>query len=202
MGRKEQIDMTAEEDRTALVGSSFDSFLEEEGIKDEVEAGARKAVAEFEQEVSVEDAEVAKSKVNDCGHPLTAVVSRGKGEGATSFCAICEAEARAMSVAGVQCVVCKEEIEGSHYHCSNYGGDDVCLKCHSKMSRHLCVYLKDDLPTEGLAHSYDQYTDILTIEGTKYAGALFRSLSFAPIGAVLRVVNRQDGVITVEEEPK
>ena len=267
MGRKEQIDQTIEEDRAALgkkknVGSSFDSFLEGEGIKDEVEAGAQAAVAElgtmgrcqrvwmdqrsleeiqceddatsqaveengkvidvcqmhaeqiaelyekhpwvfkdaktaFAEEEAAEDAAVAESKTMGCGHPTTAVVTSGRGDGATSYCAICEAEARAMSIPGVDCAVCDKEIEGSHYCCVNYGGEPVCPKCHEAMSNHVCVFQFDELPTEGLAYQYDQDTDVITIEGVKYAGEVFRTLSFAPIGTKLQIEGREGGTVTV-----
>jgi hypothetical protein len=50
-----------------------------------------------------------------------------------------------------------------------------------------------------LEMSYDQLTDIATIGGVKYSGALFRhfSLETAP-GRWMRVKSREDGVITVE----
>lgn len=45
---------------------------------------------------------------------------------------------------------------------------------------------------------YDTQTDVLTIEGVKYAGDVFRNLGIAPLGAIFRLVNRrEDGVITL-----
>lgn len=46
---------------------------------------------------------------------------------------------------------------------------------------------------------YDPYTDTITIEGTRYAGALFRD-GFginAAVGQVLRIDKHEDGVVTV-----
>jgi len=48
-----------------------------------------------------------------------------------------------------------------------------------------------------LTHSYSGLTDVMEIEGVKYAGELFRRFSFAPIGAYLQIVGREDGVVSV-----
>lgn len=152
---------------------------------------------EFEQELAKEDAGVAESKLQECGHPRTAIVSKGKGELSTSFCSICEAEARAMSSFGTECIVCEAEIEGSYYCCVNYGEEPVCLACHNKMLSHVCLYQQDDLPTQGLAYQYDEDTDVLTVEGIKYAGSVFRAFGIAPIGTTFKIVERKDGIVTV-----
>ena len=50
-----------------------------------------------------------------------------------------------------------------------------------------------------LAVSYDADSDVLTIEGTRYAGSLFRALGaqgFA-VGARLEIIARDDGVISL-----
>lgn len=45
--------------------------------------------------------------------------------------------------------------------------------------------------------NYDQANDVLTIEGIRYSGNLFRELGFAPIDTCLKIVSRHDGVVTV-----
>ncbi len=51
---------------------------------------------------------------------------------------------------------------------------------------------------KSLTYSFEPApVDVMTIEGIRYSGELFRSFGIAPIGALLRIVNRQDGVITV-----
>lgn len=153
---------------------------------------------EFEKEMLDEDTAEAEAKLQDCGHPGAAIVSRGRGNKAVSFCSMCEADARAMSDIGNDCAMCGNLIVGSHYLCVNVGDKPVCLGCHSKMLAHQCRYQSDALPTVGLAYDYDQRNDILTIEGMKYAGDVFRSMGFVPVGAVFRVEGRKDGVITLK----
>ena len=52
-----------------------------------------------------------------------------------------------------------------------------------------------------LQHEYDERLDVLTVEGVKYSGSLFRALSFgAAIGDWLQVVERKDGVITLRSK--
>jgi hypothetical protein len=48
---------------------------------------------------------------------------------------------------------------------------------------------------------YDEATQTLTIHGVKYAEELFRAFAFDCPGTMLRIVNRQDGTITVERIP-
>lgn len=46
---------------------------------------------------------------------------------------------------------------------------------------------------------YDQRNDTVTIEGVTYAGIVFRELGkFMPLGQLFRLVNREDGVVTIE----
>ena len=138
-------------------------------------------------------------EVNDCGHPKKSMVKiKGK-----EFCADCEAESREPLCFGIDCILCHEEIEGTHYECATEGGT-VCYKCHERKPPHVCICVMDELPTKGLAYQYDQDTDVLTVEGLKYAGALFREFGVAPIGTTLRIVERKDGVVTVQrvEEKK
>lgn len=54
----------------------------------------------------------------------------------------------------------------------------------------------DPLPT--LAVSFDPDTDCLTVEGVKYSGDLFRGLALWPVDQRLRIVKREDGVVTLE----
>jgi hypothetical protein len=52
-------------------------------------------------------------------------------------------------------------------------------------------------PTK-LALSYDEAGDVLTVEGTKYSGEVFRQFGFGTAGRWMRVLSRDDGVVTVE----
>jgi hypothetical protein len=130
----------------------------------------------------------------ECGHPKMALVER-KGE--DPFCSICEAEARIPLAIGLECCVCGKAIEGSYYQCCFKDGKDVCFKCHGKMPNHLCICISDNLPTTGLSYSYDEDNDVLTIEGVKYAGDIFRTLGLAPVGTTIRIEGREDGVVAV-----
>lgn len=50
-----------------------------------------------------------------------------------------------------------------------------------------------------LALDYDASSDILTIEGIRYSGIVFREFGrWLPPGAVLRFVKREDGAVTIE----
>lgn len=44
---------------------------------------------------------------------------------------------------------------------------------------------------------HDAERDVVTICGIAYAGDLFRALGFGPIGTVLRIDKRADGVVTL-----
>lgn len=48
----------------------------------------------------------------------------------------------------------------------------------------------------------DEDRDLVTIEGIRYSRELFRSLGIAPVGAVLRIESREDGVLTVTRLPE
>ena len=50
-----------------------------------------------------------------------------------------------------------------------------------------------------LAIDYDEGRDIVTIEGVRYCGELFRSFGIAPTGTLLRIMARDDGVITLQK---
>lgn len=52
------------------------------------------------------------------------------------------------------------------------------------------------LPT--LSVSFDPWSDVLTVEGIRYAGELFRALAVLPVGTTVRIVDRQGGVLTLE----
>jgi hypothetical protein len=52
-----------------------------------------------------------------------------------------------------------------------------------------------------LSFTYDPVADILTVEGVKYSGDLFRAFAFGatPPGQALRVVNKsEDGTVTIQ----
>lgn len=49
----------------------------------------------------------------------------------------------------------------------------------------------------GLSVQYDHATDVLTVEGVRYSGVLFRSLGICETGKWMKVVERKDGVLTV-----
>lgn len=48
-----------------------------------------------------------------------------------------------------------------------------------------------------LSFEYDPHIDLATIEGVRYAGGFFRGLAILPVGTVVRIDKREDGVITV-----
>jgi hypothetical protein len=48
-----------------------------------------------------------------------------------------------------------------------------------------------------LRFEYDPFADVLTIEGVKYAGEVFRGLGLTPPGKWVRIVDRRDGVVTL-----
>lgn len=52
-----------------------------------------------------------------------------------------------------------------------------------------------------LDHDYDPEADILTIEGCRYSGRLFRELGEEGMktDTLFRLLRREDGVITIEE---
>jgi hypothetical protein len=50
-----------------------------------------------------------------------------------------------------------------------------------------------------LAIYYDEPRDIVTIEGIRYSGELFRSFDIAPTGTLLRIMARDDGIVTLQK---
>lgn len=50
------------------------------------------------------------------------------------------------------------------------------------------------------AHDFDR--DIVTVEGIRYSGIFFRELSIAPIGSLLEIHGRDDGVLTITNWPE
>jgi hypothetical protein len=62
---------------------------------------------------------------------------------------------------------------------------------------------RDCLPYAGplpkLSAHFDTPTDVLTIAGIRYHGEVFRQLGGAlPVGAEFKLVNREDGVLTIQ----
>lgn len=52
---------------------------------------------------------------------------------------------------------------------------------------------------KALDFSYDAPNDIMTIEGIRYAGEMFREFGLGPNpGKWLRIISIEDGVLTVE----
>ncbi len=52
--------------------------------------------------------------------------------------------------------------------------------------------------SESLEIEYDQEGDILTVEGIKYSGSIFRNMGSAfAIGETFMFLNRENGVVTV-----
>ena len=47
--------------------------------------------------------------------------------------------------------------------------------------------------------SYDPVADVATIHGVKYSGELFRHLGLGPVGSAIRIVSRDDGVVTLKK---
>lgn len=51
---------------------------------------------------------------------------------------------------------------------------------------------------KALAIQYDADTDVVTIEGIRYAGVLFRGMGGQfGIGTIVQIVARKDGVVTM-----
>jgi len=56
---------------------------------------------------------------------------------------------------------------------------------------------------EPLNYSYDPGTDVMTIEGIRYSGDVFRGLGFKqaiPIGSRIFIEDRHDGVVVLRSE--
>lgn len=51
----------------------------------------------------------------------------------------------------------------------------------------------------GLSFSYDERTDVLTVEGIHYAGTLFRVFALAPVGTHVQIIERRDGDVVVKD---
>lgn len=49
-----------------------------------------------------------------------------------------------------------------------------------------------------LSFQYDAHLDILTVEGIRYSGSLFRGLGIGAIGTAFRLTERRDGVVTLQ----
>jgi hypothetical protein len=50
---------------------------------------------------------------------------------------------------------------------------------------------------EALKVDYDQHTDVLTVDGVRYSGHIFRTLALCAPGTWLRFEDRRDGVVSV-----
>jgi hypothetical protein len=48
-----------------------------------------------------------------------------------------------------------------------------------------------------LAIAYDATTDVVTIEGIRYAGELFRGIGIGPTERWFKIVKREDGLVTL-----
>jgi hypothetical protein len=53
------------------------------------------------------------------------------------------------------------------------------------------------VPTGPLTYEYDEAKDVMTIEGVRYSGFLLRQLGAIPVGKLIRIVSRDDGVLTL-----
>lgn len=53
---------------------------------------------------------------------------------------------------------------------------------------------RDRLP---LSISYDRTSDVLMIDGVRYAGDLFRTMGIGPTGRPIIVTRKEDGVVTL-----
>lgn len=69
---------------------------------------------------------------------------------------------------------------------------------------HGMTAIKEITNEKPLQFSYDVEQDILTIEGCKYSGVLFRALGLNGIetGKLFEIVDREDGVITLKRHEK
>lgn len=58
----------------------------------------------------------------------------------------------------------------------------------------------ETLQRTGLAIDYDGVSDIVTIEGIRYAGELFRQFgSVMPLNTPLKIIERTDGVLAIAQ---
>ena len=48
---------------------------------------------------------------------------------------------------------------------------------------------------------YDQRSQTITIYGVRYAEEMFRAFAFDCPGTMLRIINREDGTVTIERVP-
>lgn len=61
--------------------------------------------------------------------------------------------------------------------------------------------MRDD--SDSLQISYDPKSDILTIDGIKYAGDLFRNMALSHwVGHVFKIISNDSGVLTLERLPQ
>lgn len=52
-------------------------------------------------------------------------------------------------------------------------------------------------PARPLEIEVDNVRDEISIEGIRYAGEVFRGMAWLPVGAVLKIVQREDGVVAM-----
>jgi len=46
--------------------------------------------------------------------------------------------------------------------------------------------------------TYDQYKDVITIDGLRFAREIFSMMAREAVGTCLRIISRKDGVVTFE----
>lgn len=70
--------------------------------------------------------------------------------------------------------------------------------CEMSLRKRACNHLPtaEQLMSEALQVSYDREMDVITIEGIRYSGELFRTFGMAPVGTWLRIMERENLVLT------
>lgn len=46
---------------------------------------------------------------------------------------------------------------------------------------------------------YDNWADVLTVEGIHYSGSIFRNFASGPLNKPFKIIKREDGVLTCVE---
>lgn len=63
-----------------------------------------------------------------------------------------------------------------------------------------CLAVRDRLDQAvPLEVSYDRESDILTVNGMRYSGAVFRAYALCPVGTAVQFIERADGCITLRK---
>lgn len=85
--------------------------------------------------------------------------------------------------------------QGQYYSTTTFRDDGKPILCNADGSRSVFCDLNDDNP---LVFSYDEAADVLTVEGIKYAGDVFRQMGgMLEVGALFTLTARENGVLAI-----